>query len=69
MDISTLRELAALPVAAFAIYCIYLLTRQIVSSFKDLVGNHLEHNTQAIEKLAEVLHELHVWLKEKFGSR
>ncbi len=46
-----------------AIFALWVLHR-IAGNFYKLVGNHLEHNTQAILKLVRVITKLNTWLRK-----
>lgn len=54
MELSAITEVAKLGISGLCVYLMYRLS-----------SNHIEHNTQAIDRLHTTIDELLVWLKSQ----
>mgnify|MGYP001596702628 CR=1 FL=1 len=50
-----------------AIYAIYALTK-IISELKEVIGNHIDHSTEAQKELTVVIGELKEAIKNHFNK-
>jgi hypothetical protein len=61
MDLTTLAQYGVAGVAIAAIVALIVITKALIK----LVGNHIEHNTEAVSDLREVIKELSTLIRER----
>ena len=63
-DLTTLVEYGSVGIAVALI----ILIAYIIKIGLNLIGNHINHNTDAIKELTVTISELKTWLKMKNGN-